>query len=244
VSILGALRARAPLYREDGRDAWFNAEQNALVARDAERYYRTMVRGGPTSWNVRDHHMVDTLNRLMDHHGRTAKAIVWEHNTHVGDARFTDMRRAGMVNVGQLVREGHGERPDERDGVVLVGFGSYRGTVIAGDEWGAPMRRMRVPEGRQGSWEDILHRAHAGNQLHLFDGSDDGGIAGLDHPLEHRAIGVVYDPAAERWGNYVPTIVPRRYDAFLYVDQTKALDPLHMPVHVGGDEPETYPTGM
>jgi hypothetical protein len=244
VSILGALRAGAPLYREDGRDAYFNAEQNALVARDAERYYRTMVRGGPTSWNVRDHHMVDTLNRLMDHHGRTAKAIVWEHNTHVGDARFTDMRRAGMVNVGQLVREGHGEDPHERDGVVLVGFGSYRGTVIAGDEWGAPMRRMRVPEGRQGSWEDILHRAHARNQLHLFDGSDDGGIAGLDRPLEHRAIGVVYDPAAERWGNYVPTIVPRRYDAFLYVDQTKALDPLHMPVHVGGDEPETYPTGM
>lgn len=244
VSMLGALRARAPMYRQDGRDAFFNAEQNALVARDAERYYRTMVRGGPASWNVRDHHMVDTLDRLMDHHGRNARAIVWEHNTHIGDARFTDMRRAGMVNVGQLVREGHGERPDERDGVVLVGFGSYRGTVIAGDEWGAPMRRMRVPEGRQGSWEDICHRAGSHDQLFLFDGSDDGGIDGLDRPLEHRAIGVVYDPAAERWGNYVPTIVPRRYDAFLYVDHTKGVDPLHMPVHVGGDEPETYPSGM
>ena len=244
VSMLGALRSKARAYREDGRDAYFNAEQNALVARDAERYYRTMVRGGPTSWNVRDHHMVDTLDRLMDHHGRGARAIVWEHNTHIGDARFTDMRRAGMVNVGQLVREAHGERPDERDGVMLVGFGSHRGTVIAGDEWGAPMRRMRVPEGREGSWEDLLHRASARDKLLIFDGSSDGGIGGLDQPLEHRAIGVVYDPDAERWGNYVPTIVPRRYDAFIYVDKSKAVDPLHMPVRVGGDEPETYPTGM
>jgi erythromycin esterase-like protein len=154
------------------------------------------------------------------------------------------MRRAGMVNVGQLVREAHGERPDERDGVMLVGFGSHRGTVIAGDEWGAPMRRMRVPAGRQGSWEDLLHRASARDKLLIFDGSDDAGILGLGQPLEHRAIGVVYDPDAERWGNYVPTIVPRRYDAFIYVDQSKALDPLHLPVHVGGDEPETYPSGM
>ncbi len=244
VSMLGTLRSRAVEYREDGRDAYFNAEQNALVARDAERYYRTMVRGGSTSWNVRDHHMVDTLDRLMAHHGRGAKAIVWEHNTHIGDARYTDMRRAGMVNVGQLVREGHGERPDERDGVVLVGFGTHRGTVIAGDEWGAPMRRMRVPEGRPGSWEDILHRAAGRDALLLFDGSDDGGVAGLDQPIEHRAIGVVYDPRAERWGNYVPTIVPHRYDAFIYVEESKGVDPLHMPVHVGGDEPETYPSGM
>jgi erythromycin esterase len=244
VAMLGALRSKAPTYREDGRDAFFNAEQNALVARDAERYYRTMVRGGPTSWNVRDHHMVDTLDRLMAHHGRRAKAIVWEHNTHVGDARFTDMHRAGMVNVGQLVREGHGERPTERDGVMLVGFGSHHGTVIAGDEWGAPMQRMRVPEGRAGSWEDLLHRASTEDQLLVFDGSDDGGIRGLGEPMEHRAIGVVYDPRAERWGNYVPTIVPRRYDAFLFIDESHALDPLHMPVHVGGEAPETYPSGM
>ena len=244
VAMLGVLRSKAAGYREDGRDAYFNAEQNALVARDAERYYRTMVRGGPTSWNVRDHHMVDTLDRLMAHHGRSARAIVWEHNTHIGDARYTDMRRAGMVNVGQLVREGHGERPDERDGVMLVGFGTHRGTVIAGDEWGAPMRRMRVPEARPGSWEDILHRSSGRDALLLFDGSDDGGIAGLDRPIEHRAIGVVYDPRAERWGNYVPTIVPRRYDAFIHVDASKGVDALHMPVRVGGDEPETYPSGM
>src|SRR5665213_2694244 len=104
VQMLTKLRAHAPEYLADGRDAYFAAEQNALVAIDAERYYRAMIRGGPSSWNVRDHHMMDTLDRLMTFHGPTAKAIVWEHNTHVGDARFTDMARDGMVNVGQLAR--------------------------------------------------------------------------------------------------------------------------------------------
>jgi erythromycin esterase-like protein len=239
VMMLSALRSKAPEYRADGREAYFNAEQNALVARNAERYYRTMVRGGPQSWNIRDEHMVETLDRLIAHHGPGAKAIVWEHNTHVGDARFTDMARAGMVNVGQLVREAH-----EADGVVLVGFGTHRGTVIAADQWGAPMERMRVPEARPGSWEDVLHHAAPVDGLLMFDGSDDGGIRGLDGPLTHRAIGVVYDPDAERWGNYVPTIVPRRYDAFLYVDETRALDPLHLPVLVDGEPPETFPSGM
>ena len=117
VAMLRDLRARAPSYPDDGNDAFFNAEQNALIARNAERYYRTMVQGGPTSWNVRDYHMVETLDRLVAHHGPTAKAIVWEHNTHVGDARFTDMVRHGMVNVGQLVREARGERAgDAHDG--------------------------------------------------------------------------------------------------------------------------------
>jgi erythromycin esterase len=244
VSMLHTLRAKAPAYREDGRDAYFNAEQNALVAQDAELYYRTMVRGGPTSWNVRDHHMVDTLDRLMRHHGNRAKAIVWEHNTHVGDARFTDMRRAGLVNVGQLVREGHGERATERDGVMLVGFGTHRGTVIAGEEWGAPMQRIRVPEARPGSWEDLLHRAGADDKLLLFDSDQDVGVDPLGAPIEHRAIGVVYDPRNERWGNYVPSVMPRRYDAFLYIDETHALDPLHMPVLVDGEAPETYPSGV
>ena len=246
VSVLRALRSRAPEYREDGREAYFNAEQNALVARNAELYYRTMVRGGSASWNVRDHHMVDTLGRLMAYHRQAnpdAKAIVWEHNTHIGDARFTNMAASGMVNVGQLVREAHGT-----DGVVLVGFGSHRGSVIAGEEWGAPMQRMRVPEARAGSWEDVLHRAVEGtasrDALLVFADADDGGIPELDEPLAHRAIGVVYDPGRERWGNYVPTIVPRRYDAFVFVDESHALDPLHMPVHADGELPETFPTGM
>ena len=244
VTMLRALRAKAPSYREDGREGYFNAEQNALVARNAELYYRTMVRGGPTSWNVRDRHMVDTLDRLVALHGPAAKAIVWEHNTHIGDARFTDMVRAGLVNVGQLVREAHGERPTEREGVVLVGFGTHRGSVIAGDEWGAPMRRMRLPEARVGTWEDVLHRARARDALLVFTDGGDGGIRGLDRPLGHRAIGVIYDPRRERRGNYVPTVVPKRYDAFLFIDETRALDPLHMPVLVDGEPPETFPSGL
>lgn len=239
VRMLGALRARGPALRADGPDAWFDAEQNALVARNAELYYRTMVRGGPTSWNVRDHHMMETLDRLMAHHGPRAKAIVWEHNTHVGDARFTNMAGHGMVNVGQLVRMAH-----EREGVALVGFGTHHGSVIAAGEWGLPMRRLRVPDAREGSFEDAMHRAGARDALLLFDGSDDGGIVGLDHPIDHRAIGVVYDPRAERWGNYVPTIVPRRYDAFVYVDRSHAVHPLHPPERHDGEPPETYPSGM
>ena len=235
VAVLAALRDKAEEFGHDGRDAFFNAEQNALVARNAELYYRTMVRGGPTSWNVRDTHMMETLERLMKHHGPEAKSIVWEHNTHVGDARFTDMALAGMVNVGQLVRQAH----DEND-VVLVGFGTHRGIVIAGEEWGAPMRRMRVPPAREGSFEHALHHSEVGDALFLFDGSVDG----LDEPIGHRAIGVVYDPHNERWGNYVPTIVPRRYDAFLYFEQTDGVDALHMPVLVDGEPPETYPSGM
>jgi erythromycin esterase-like protein len=239
VAMLRTIRARAPAYREDGREPYFDAEQNALTTRNAERYYRAMVRGGPQSWNVRDEHMVETLDRLMEHHGPRAKAIVWEHNTHIGDARFTDMARSGMVNVGQLVRERH-----TRDGVVLVGFGTHRGSVIAAEEWGSPMQRIRVPDARPGSFEDILHRGVGRDALLLFDGRDDGGIVGLDAPIPHRAIGVVYDPAAERWGNYVPTIVPRRYDAFMYLDSSRAVDPLHMPALVDGEPPETYPSGM
>lgn len=237
VVMLSELRRKAPEYREDGREAYFNAEQNALVVRGAELYYRTMVRGGPGSWNVRDRHMVETLNRLMAHHGPEAKAIVWEHNTHIGDARATDMARAGMVNVGQLVREEHGA-----DGVVLVGFSSYAGSVIAGEEWGAPMEEMEVPPARDGSWEALLHHAFDGDRMILMDRAE--------HPREmveprgHRAIGVVYDPDAEKWGNYVSTVLPFRYDALLHLDRTRALRPLHLEPRDDGEPPETFPSGM
>jgi len=251
IAMLQALRAKAPEYQDDGRDAFFCAEQNALVARNAERYYRAMVRGGGTSWNVRDGHMVETLDRLMAHHDRPgagAKAVVWEHNTHIGDARFTNMHGAGMVNVGQLVREAHGESPTDREGVVLVGFGTHCGSVVAGRAWGAPMRRVAVPEARTGTWEDVLHRAAdagAGRDLLLvFDGSADGGIAGLETVIEHRAIGVVYEPARERSGNWVPTVVPRRYDAFVYVDESRALDALHPDDAGDTGEMESFPSGM
>ena len=240
VRILNALQSKKPEFRDDGPEAYFNAEQNALVARNAELYYRTMVRGGPASWNVRDHHMVDTLERLMQHHGGNAKAIVWEHNTHIGDARFTDMARSGMVNVGQLVRQSH-----ERDGVVLVGFGTHRGEVVAAREWGAPMERMRVPEAREGSNEDAMHRADVGDALFVFDkdGASEDNESALSEPRGHRAIGVVYDPRTEHWGNYVPTILTRRYDAFLHLEKTAGVDALHMRARTDGEVPETFPTG-
>jgi erythromycin esterase-like protein len=244
VAMLQKLRQQAATFEEDGRDSYFSAEQNALVARNAERYYRAMIRGGSSSWNVRDTHMLETLDRLVTHHAPRPKAIVWAHNTHIGDARFTDMARHGMVNLGQLVRQARGDGPDDRDGVMLVGFGTHRGSVIASEEWGAPMQRLPVPPARDGSWEDLLHQSSEGDRLFVFDGSDDGGIPGLGQAVDHRAVGVVYHPDAERWGNYVPSIIPRRYDAFMFIDESRALEPLHMPAILGADMPETYPTGM
>jgi erythromycin esterase len=141
------------------------------------------------------------------------------------------------VNVGQLVREQRGV-----EDVVLVGFGSYRGGVIAGPKWGAPMERMPVPPAREGSWEDILYRTGEEDKLLVFAEAEDE--VGLLEPRAHRAIGVVYDPAYERFGNYVPTVLPRRYDAFMYIDQTQALHPLHIYTREDGEPPETFPSGV
>lgn len=235
VTLLASLR-RAEAAAEGGREAAFDAGQNALVLKNAESYYRAMIRGGPDAWNIRDRHMAETLDRLMQHYGSGAKAIVWAHNTHIGDARFTDMADEGMVNLGQLVREQH-----ETEGVVLVGFGSQRGSVVAARAWEAPMERMAVPPARPGSWEDVLHQAIAGDGLFLFD-RPAGELALRERG--HRAIGVVYHPEYERFGNYVPTVLPRRYDAFLYVDETHAVHPLHVPVAEETELPETYPSGV
>jgi erythromycin esterase len=240
VAMLGALRTELPRVTSEDREAAFVAEQNGYVVKDAEHYYRTMIRGGSASWNVRDHHMVDTLDRLMRYHEQTwgpeSKAIIWEHNTHVGDARATDMARAGMVNVGQLMREIHSP-----EGVYVVGFGSHHGSVIAGRSWGAPMERMRVPDARPDTWEDALHRAGAEDKLLLMEGEQRGPFT---MTRGHRAIGVVYDPEYERWGNYVPTSMPLRYDAFVYVDGSRALHPLHLLPHHTAEPPETYPWGV
>ncbi len=217
------------------RDAAFVARQNAEVAVGAERYYRAMVRGGPTSWNVRDTHMVDTLARLLEHYGKGSKAVVWEHNTHVGDARYTPMADRGLVNVGQLVRERYGE-----DDVVIVGFGSAQGTVVAGDFWGAPHEVMAMPRARRGSLEALLVGAGLESALFVHPRGDQP--EWLSDVLDHRAIGVVYNPAYDYSRNYVPTILGRRYDAFCFVAQTQALRPL--PTRGVRGEPETYPTGI
>jgi len=236
--LLSELRSRMPKEGGDGRDGHFVAEQNALVVKNAEAYYRAMVRADNESWNVRDRHMAETLDRLLNHHGPNARAIVWEHNTHIGDARFTDMASDGMVNIGQLARERYGEA-----NVVLVGFGTYRGSVIAGEEWGATPETMRVPPGREDSWEHLMHQIEPADKLFLFNKSPS------EEMLEqrgHRAIGVVYRPQYEHFGNYVPTVMPRRYDALLFIDRTRALDPLvEAEQHVIKEEvPETYPSGV
>jgi erythromycin esterase-like protein len=215
IDLLMEMRRKGLRYDSDP-EAAFNAEQNALVMVNAERYYRAMVRSDSNSWNVRDQHMADTLDNLMAFHGPEAKGIVWAHNTHLGDARYTDMARAGMVNIGQLARERHGE-----DGVVLAGFGSHRGSVIAGREWGAPLEVLPVPEARSGSWEAILHRIGASDRMLMLES-----LRGNETMMKsrgHRAIGVVYNPEYEAFGNYVPTALPGRYDTFLYLDTTQAL---------------------
>ncbi|MEV0900291.1 erythromycin esterase family protein [Actinoplanes sp. NPDC049802] len=219
------------------RDRDFGLRQNAEVVAGAENYYRTMVRGGPEAWNIRDRHMVQTLDRLLRRYGPASKAVVWAHNTHVGDARATDQSQYGEVTLGQLARERFGDAQ-----VLLVGFGTYRGTVIAGSGWGQPMEVMGVPPARPGSLEEVLHEAAPPCGLFVFP--DEGTRPDLlTTELPHRAIGVVYKPARERWSNYVPTVLGERYDAFLWFGETRALRPLHT-LRVDVHEPETYPSGV
>lgn len=235
ISLLKEIRMKAQFLDGD-REAGFNTEQNALIAVNAEKYYRSMIGFDNESWNVRDTHMMETLDRLLKFHGKKAKGIIWEHNTHIGDARATDMKRAGMVNIGQLAREQYGVNK-----VYLTGFATYTGKVIAGEAWGAPMEEMEVPQAREGSIEYELHEEDTDDRYLLFNTEDLQ--RKYETSIRHRAIGVVYDPERERQGNYVPTKLSQRYDAFVFLDQTKALHPLHLKPH---DEkvPETYPFGF
>lgn len=235
LELLQDIRQRVPLYDSDP-EAPFSTEQNALTAVNAERYYRAMIQGGPDSWNIRDEHMTETLARLLDFHGPESKAIVWEHNTHIGDARATDMHRSGMVNVGQLVRERWGE-----PATVSVGFGSYKGSVIAGSSWGANMEKMEVPEARDNSWEALLHSSTPENKLIITGDVKEYPLMSKRH--QHRAIGVVYDPYMESYGNYVPSLIPQRYDAFIFLDESKALHPIDTKKEKSLT-PETFPFGI
>ncbi|WP_409303864.1 erythromycin esterase family protein [Peribacillus sp. SCS-155] len=195
---------------------------NSLVAANAEKYYSTMILNDENSWNIRDYHMVEALNEVMNFYGEGSKAIVWEHNTHIGDARATDMADAGMINVGQVVREQH---PPGH--VYAVGFGTHRGTVIASEQWGFDIEEKIVPEAQLGSWEDLLHRTGAYNKM-LFFNEENRHL--FTRRIGHRAIGVVYNPEYEQYGNYVPSVLSERYDAFVFIDQTKALRPLKLSV--------------
>ncbi len=210
-------------------DDRFDAEQNALVLRDAEQYYRVMLGGGTRPWNLRDTHMADTLDRLLEHHGPRSRGIVWEHNTHVGDARYTDMSASGLTNVGELTRLRHGA-----DNVTLIGFGSFEGTVVAAAGWGRPPERKVVPPAVPHSHEDVIHTGVGRPCLFVFDEADTDWARSI---RAHRAIGVVYHPERDPVANWVPTVIGSRYDAFCFFPHTEALHPLE------SLEPEEIPQG-
>ncbi len=285
IETLASLRNKHDAYtkeQQNKEEKYFNAEQNAITAKEAEKYYRTMMKGDVNSWNLRDTHMMNTLERLIDFHNKDkdtgdggvgvtgTKAIVWAHNTHIGDARFTDMAKSGMINLGQLVREKRGSK-----NTVLVGFSTYSGSVIASKQWGEKMEKMDVPPAKDGSWDKVLHGLYKNNssddigkdKLFIFSSphqKDDHNntdkttqkkknnyIYYYDDDTENektmgqRAIGVVYNPKYEKYGNYVPTKLSSRYDALLFIDKTNALSPLHMQeIKNDRDLPETFPSGV
>ena len=237
-------RRAAEFLQKDGRmaeDELFYAEQNALVAKNAEQYYRAMYRGRPNTWNMRDTHMVDTLDNLMQHlstHGEKPKAIVWAHNSHLGDARATQMSRRDELNVGQLVRQRHG------DDCVLVGFSTYKGTVTAASGWGGITERKRVRSGMEGSYERLFHEADAGNFMLVF--RDHPELAhDLNKGLLERAIGVIYLPETERYSHYFFADIADQFDVVLHYDETRAVEPLDRTSEWDeGELPETYPSGF
>jgi erythromycin esterase-like protein len=259
VSQLVELRRSAADYaRRDGRltaDAAFVAEQNARLVKNAEAYYRTMFRGHVASWNLRDRHMVETLDALDAYltaqHGRAARIVVWAHNSHLGDARATELGGHGELNVGQLVRERHG------DAALLVGFTTHAGTVTAASDWDEPAERKIVRPALPGSHEAALHALELGNVLLGLTGLTGMGrrAAGpprsstygdvLLAPRLERAIGVVYRPETERLSHYFEAVLPRQFDAVLHYDHSRAVEPLERTaLWERGEVPETYPSAL
>lgn len=245
VSQLLELRASAAEYaRRDGRvaaDDLFFAEQNARLVTNAERYYRTMFAGRAESWNLRDRHMADTLEALVGHLStpdRPAKIVLWAHNSHLGDARATEMGAGGELNLGQLVRERYGKE------AVLVGFSTHAGTVTAASDWDAPAERKHVRPALAGSYEALFHELGGHNfMLNLRD--DETLARALDRPRLERAIGVIYHPESERLSHYFHTQLPKQFDAILHYDNTRAVEPLERtPLWERGEVPETFPSAL
>jgi erythromycin esterase-like protein len=237
-------RHAAELAQRDGNipeDEVFYAEQNARLVKNAEEYYRTMFRGRVSSWNLRDRHMAETLEALIAHFertGRPAKVVVWEHNSHIGDARATSMGDMGEWNVGQLARERFGSD------AVLVGFSTYAGTVTAASNWDAPAERKRVRPGLPGSFEALFHGV--GISDFLLDLRPNSPAANaLDEVRLERAIGVIYQPRTERVSHYFEALLPRQFDAMIHFDVTEAVEPLDRTAGWDdGEPPETFPTGL
>lgn len=245
-------RQRDRILHSDGRaaeDEFFQAVQNARVVKDAEQYYRAMFRDHVSSWNLRDRHMADVLDALMSHLARSdkaargadqnAKVVVWAHNSHVGDARATQMGKGGEWNIGQLARERH---PAD---TLLIGFCTYAGTVTAASDWGKPAERKRVRRALAGSYEDLFHRTEVPRFLLPLWNLREPVALGLREPRLQRAIGVVYKPETERQSHYYHCNLLEQFDAILHLDETRALEPLERTSRwVTGEAPETYPTGI
>ena len=230
---------RLPLAGGQAADEeFFSAEQNARLVMNAERYYRAMYRGRESTWNLRDTHMADTLDALRERMpGASRGVVVWAHNSHLGDARATDMGRRGEVNLGQLARERYGGN------ACSIGFSTFDGTVTAADDWDAPMERKRVRPGLAGSYERVFH--DSGVARFWIDLHEPGVAQALEGPLLQRAIGVIYRPKTERWSHYFEAQLPRQFDLMIHLDRTQALEPLDR--SAGWDEgepPETWPTAL
>ena len=249
VEQLMALQARAGDYLEgegggadDAAAAFFHARQNARLVVDAEAYYRTMFRGQVSSWNLRDQYMADTLDALADflsgRLGRPARVVVWAHNSHIGDARATEVSAHGEWNLGQLARERHG------NAVRLIGFSTYQGTVTAASSWGGPAQCKRVRPALPGSIEAALHESGI-ERFMLQSGKPGRAAAALSAYRPTRAIGVLYRPQTERQSHYFGSIAAQQFDALLHFDTTTAVEPLEVHDPLGpGDFPETFPEGI
>jgi erythromycin esterase-like protein len=237
------LRRRATDYASrDGRiaaDEYFFAEQNARLVRNAEEYYRAMFGGRVLSWNLRDTHMMETLEALLRHVQQTsgdARAVIWAHNSHLGDARATYMSDGGQLNLGQLVRQAHGDQ------VRLIGFTTHTGTVTAASNWDEPAQQKRVRSSLPGSYERLFHDVGVPRFLLLLNSPDMRTI--LSAPRLERAIGVIYRPDTERISHYFPAHLPGQFDAVLHIDETRALEPLETWSTDEADLAETYPTAL
>ncbi len=238
-------RSAGELAQRDGRiqeDEYFYAEQNARLVANAEEYYRTMFAGRVSSWNLRDRHMADTVDALLAHFdrksGKRTRVVVWEHNSHVGDARATQMGEDGEWNVGQLMRERHG------GDAFLVGFSTDHGSVTAASEWDAPAERKRVRPGLEGSYERTFHGIEIPN-FYVLPSADEAAAEALRPPQLERAIGVIYLPRTERVSHYFEASLSRQFDALIHFDETSALEPLERTAEwEEGEPPETYPFGI
>jgi erythromycin esterase-like protein/predicted phosphoribosyltransferase len=222
-------------------DELFHALQNARVVKNAEAYYRSMLLEEVSSWNLRDRHMVETLDTLIPHlsrNDRPAKIAVWAHNSHLGDARATEMGQRGELNVGQLAREQYGSD------AVLFGFTTYQGTVTAASDWGNPAQRKTVRPAMAGSYEALFHAAQRGRFLLIWKGSDTAAEQ-LHGPRLERAIGVIYRPETERQSHYFQARLPEQFDAVLHFDETRAVTPLETTAEwEAGEVPETFPSAV